>query len=217
MSISPRYWRGWPEGQLADFQQDQGKSNHCAKYAAASALNLLYGTGIDGAELVSWLDSKIMKGTGAYAILGNQNGSLVYQTANLVRLAARQRGLNPTVRSGFGTPEDLRQRLEDGNSLTLVSVTYFQGREPVIARGNNTATSLGATRLLGGHLMILAAYDPGHENEAGLKTPWGFLSSWPGNGFLFWMTEADFQRTWGLLSYFNIVTVQRVPGIKGSA
>ena len=211
MSILPIYWRGWPEHQLAGFQQDQGNSNHCAKYAAASALNLLYGTTISGAGLVNWLDSKFLKGTGLYSILGNKNGSLVYQTANLIRKLAGQNGLSPYVRSGFGTPGDLRERLPDGNSLTLVSVTYFQGREPIIARGLSAATSLGATRYIGGHLMILGAYDPGHQNEAGVSTPWGFLSSWPGQRFLFWMTEADFRRTWGQLSYFNIITVQKIP------
>jgi hypothetical protein len=217
MSELSLYWRGWPEHQLASFQQDQGKTNHCAKYAAASALNMLYGTSLSGDDLIAWLESKSLRGTGKYSILGNHNGSLVYQTANLIRKLAGQNGLNPIVRCGFGTKADLRHRLWDGNSLTLISVTYFQGKEPVIARGTSIKTSLGSTRLIGGHLMVLGAYHPGHSNEAGMSTPWGFLSSWPSQGNLFWMTEVDFFRTWGSLSYFNIITVQRSPGIKGTA
>ena len=209
MSESSLYWRGWSEGQLASFQQDQGKTNHCAKYAAASALNLLYGTALSGEGLVAWIESKILRGTGLYTILGNHNGSLVYQTANLIRILGLQNDLNPHVRSGFGTLVDLRDRLLDGNSLTLISVTYFQGQEPIIARGPSGKTSLGSTRYIGGHLMILGAYDPTHQNKSGVNTPWGFLSSWPGQGYLFWMTEGDFRRTWGKLSYFNIITVQR--------
>jgi hypothetical protein len=207
MSKISRYWRGWPEGQLASFQGDQGKTNHCAKYAAASTLNLLYGTSLSGEGLVIWIESKILKGTGLYTILGNHNGSLVYQTANLIRRLALQNDLNPRVRSGFGTLSDLRDRLLDGSTLTLISVTYFQGQEPIIARGPSTKTSLGSTRYLGGHLMILGAYDPAHQNESGLNTPWGFLSSWPGKGYLFWMTEGDFRRSWGRLSFFNMITV----------
>ena len=207
MSELSRYWRGWSEGQLASFQDDQGKTNHCAKYAAASTLNLLYGTSLSGEGLVTWIGSKILRGTGLYTILGNHNGSLVYQTANLIRKLALQNDLKPRVRSGFGTLVDLRDRLLDGNSLILISITYFQGQEPVIARGSSTTTSLGSTRFLGGHLMILGAYDPAHQNESGVNTPWGFLSSWPGQGHLFWMTEKEFRRSWGKLSFFNILTV----------
>jgi hypothetical protein len=207
MSELSLYWRGWSEGQLASFQLDQGKTNHCAKYAAASALNLLYGTALSGEGLVTWIGSKMLRGTGLYSILGNHNGSLVYQTANLIRKLALQNNLRPRVRSGFGTLIDLRDRLLDGNSLILISITYFQGQEPVIARGSSTTTSLGSTRFLGGHLMILGAYDPAHQNESGVNTPWGFLSSWPGQGHLFWMTEKDFRRSWGKLSFFNMITV----------
>jgi hypothetical protein len=207
MSELSLYWRGWSEGQLASFQDDQGKTNHCAKYAAASALNLLYGTSLSGEGLVTWIGSKILRGTGLYSILGNHNGSLVYQTANLIRKLAQQNDLKPHVRSGFGTLVDLRDRLRDGNSLILISITYFQGQEPVVARGSSTTTSLGSTRFLGGHLMILGAYNPAHQNESGVNTPWGFLSSWPGQGHLFWMTEKDFRRSWGKLSFFNMITV----------
>ena len=209
MSELSLYWRGWSEGQLASFQQDQGKTNHCAKYAAASALNLLYGTSLSGDELVAWIESKILRGTGVYSILGNNNGSLVFQTGNLIRKLAVKNGLNPVVRSGFGALADLRGRLQNGSSLTLVSVTYFQGQEPLIARGPSIKTSLGSTRYIGGHLMILGAYDPDHQNTSGVNTPWGFLSSWPGQEYLYWMGERDFRRSWGKLSYFNMITVQR--------
>jgi hypothetical protein len=201
------YWRGWSESQLAAFQQDQGNSNHCAKYAAASALNLLYGTALAGEDLVRWVNSLILKGTGLYTILGNNNGSLVYQAANLVRRLARQNGLGPLVRSGFGTASDIRDRLKDGGALTIVSVTYFQGKEPLIARGSNTTSSLASTRVLGGHLMILGAYDPGHKNTAGEATPWGFLSSWANKDQLYWMRKDDFRRSWGKLSFYNMITV----------
>ena len=41
MSEHVIYWRGCEEGVLAAYQQDQGSTNHCAKYAAATAANLV--------------------------------------------------------------------------------------------------------------------------------------------------------------------------------
>ena len=209
MSELTVYWRGWSEKQLASYQQNQGNSNHCAKYAAATALNLLYGKTLAGDSLVSWLDHQLFKGTLRYTILGNQNGSFVYQAANLTRVFAGVHGLSPEVKIGRGTPQILQTILLDGNSLVLVSMTYFQDREPAIAYGKNNSSSLKSTRLVGGHLMLLGAYDPQHKNNAETPTPWGFLSSWPGNDYLYWMTDHDFRRTWGQLTPFNMVKIRR--------
>ena len=77
------YWRDWKERKLAAYQQDQGSTNHCAKYASVSAVNLLLGSSFDGSSLVSWLDNQFLSGSVRYTILGNHNGSLVFQTANL--------------------------------------------------------------------------------------------------------------------------------------
>jgi hypothetical protein len=203
------YWRDWTETHLAGYQQDQGRSNHCAKFAAASVLNLLYGSSLSGDTLVNWVDNQIFKGTGIYTILGNNHGSFVFQTANLVRKLGRLNGLYPIIRCGFGTRSDLKSRLRDINTLSLVSITYFQGHEPVVSEGTNTHSSLGSNPVLGGHLMILAAYDTNHKNSADVTTPWGFLSSWPSKKALYWMSEADFKSSWGKLSYFNMITVQR--------
>ena len=68
---------------------------------------------------------------------------------------------------------------------------------------------VGVTRVVGGHLMILGAYEPQHNNTEGLSSPWGFLSSWAGKEHLYWMSESDFQRSWGRLSLFNMVTIKR--------
>jgi hypothetical protein len=206
-----RYWRGWTEKKLASYQQDQGSSNHCAKYAAASCLNLLYGTNLQGESLVSWLDTRPLRGTGRYTILGNNNGSLVFQAANLVRTLARQQGLSPEVWARVGRASSLLEILDAGNLLALVSLTYFQGHEPVIARGNNTTSSLGTVRVLSGHLMILVALDPDHVNRAGGYTPWGFISSWGSKDALYWMSDDDFRRTWGRLSIYNCITVRHRP------
>jgi hypothetical protein len=203
------YWRGWSEDQLAAYQRDQGASNHCAKYAAASGLNMLFGIVLSGEDLVDWVESRLLKGTGRYTILGNHNGSLVAQTANLVRELGQQAGLPIRVNYRMWQKSDLLQALQNDSLLTLVTLTYFKGKEPVIARGKNTANSLGPAGLLGGHILIPAAYDSSHKNKAGQSTPWGFLSSWGSADQLYWMTEGEFIRSWGRLSLFNTVVITR--------
>ena len=210
MSEQIVYWRGWTENQLAAYQQDQGSTNHCAKFAAASALNLLYGASLEGNSLVEWLSGRLFRGTLRYTIFGNNNGSFVFQTANLVRRLGQQNGLFPIVRSNIGMAETLKDIIKDGSSLAIVSVTYLQNQEPVIAYGKRTTTSLENTRWAGGHVMILGAYDSGHRNDMGILTPWGFLSSWPGRDHLYWMTDEDFQGSWGRLSLYNMVAIKLV-------
>ena len=113
MSEIPLYWRGWSEEQLAAYQQDQGSSNHCAKYAAASGLNMLFGIVLTGDDLTDWVESRPLKGTGRYTIFGNHNGSLVYQTANLVRELGRQAGLPILVKCQVGQAPALLEALTD--------------------------------------------------------------------------------------------------------
>lgn len=209
MSDINMYWRDWSEEQLAIYQQDQGSSNHCAKYAAASGLNLLFGVVLTGDDLVDWVESRLLKGTGRHTIFGNHNGSLVFQTANLVRELGRQAGLPIQVKSQRWHTPDLLDTLRDNNVITLVTLTYLKGNEPVIARGENTSNSLASPGWIGGHIMIPAAYDSGHCNNAGHNTPWGFLSSWGTVDQLYWMTEEEFLSTWGRLSLFNTVTITR--------
>ena len=207
------YWRGWSESRLASFQGDQGSSNHCAKFASSSCLNLLYGLNLEGGRLASWVEGRSLRGTGRFTIWGNHNGSLVYQTANLVRALARTAGLSPRVESSRMDAKTLVSQLRDRRSLALVSLTYLEGKEPLIARGGSTVSSLGPARLVGGHIMIPAAFDPGHRDQGGRSTPWGFLSSWGAGDQLYWMCAGEFRRTWGRLSLFNTVTVSISPSI----
>lgn len=209
ISENPIYWRGWSEKQLAAYQQDQGSTNHCAKYAAASVLNMLFGLVLDGDDLIKWVDSRPLKGTGRFTILGNHNGSLVYQSANLVRELGRQVGLPLQVKLQSDRKTSLLETLTDEQKLALVTVTYWKGEEPIIARGTNAKTSLAPAAWIGGHIMIPAAYDPTHLNQEGQSTPWGFLSSWGPAEEIFWMTDEDFGRSWGRLSILNTVHITR--------
>ena len=169
-----------------------------------------YGTTISGQVFVDWLSNRFLQGTLQYTIWGNNYGSLVFQTANLIRKFSRMNQLVPKVKSLISTKEKIKGILKDNNTLALVTMTYFLGREPVIAQGRKTTTALGNSSRIGGHVMILGAYDPGHQNDAEVPTPWGFLSSWGSKDYLYWMTDEDFIRTWGKLSLFNWITVRAV-------
>jgi hypothetical protein len=170
---------------------------------------MLFGIVLSGDDLVEWVKSRPLKGTGKYTIFGNNNGSLVYQTANLVRELGHQAGLPIQVESQVGNALDLLEILQNENALTLVTLTYLGGDEPIIARGENTTSSLAPVGSIGGHIMILAAFDTSHRNTDDFSTPWGFLSSWGKSEKLYWMTNAAFHRSWGRLSYFNAVTITR--------
>jgi hypothetical protein len=209
MTDSTCYWRGWSEDQLAAYQGNQGFSNHCAKYAAASGLNMLFGIVLTGDDLVDWLERRPFKGTGVYTIFGNNHGSMVYQTANLVRALGRQAGLPIQVKSRICQVSDLLETLQDDHVLSLITLTYFRDQEPIIAKGENTTSALKSAGWIGGHIMIPAAYDPAHFNTDGQKTPWGFLSSWGAVDQLYWMTDEDFDRSWGRLSLLNTITITR--------
>ena len=207
------YWRAWNEQQLAAYQGDQGSSNHCAKYAAASGLNMLFGVVLTGDDLVDWIQARPLKGTGNFTIFGNHNGSLVFQTANLVRELGRQAGLPIRVKNQRWQAPALQKALQQDNLLTLVTLTYFQGSKPIIARGQNATSALGPSGWIGGHILIPAAYDPDHCNQDNQSTPWGFLSSWGAVDQLYWMTEEEFDRSWGYLSLFNTVVITRTDGL----
>ncbi len=209
MSNLTIYWRGWQESRLAGYQQDQGSTNHCAKYASAAAVNLLSDSSISGDSLVTRLENRLLRGSFRYTIFGNHNGSLVFQAANQLRLLGLLNGIKLDVRIKRGKVPDLLDSLKDSGTICLISVTYFKGEEPLIARGNNTVSALASARWIGGHIMVLSVYDPGHHNLDGICTPWGFLSSWGSKDQLYWMTDEDFRRTWGRLSFFNMITVRR--------
>ncbi len=208
MNTQAFYWRGWDENQLADYQQNQGQTNHCAKYAAAAALNLLYGTSIQGGEIVAWLENRFLDGTPRFTILGNTFGSLVVQTSEIVRAAAALFNLSPKVSISRGSRDDLLTTLEYNDQVDIISITYLKHNVPRISYGTSLRRIIKKPKVFGGHMMVLGAYDPTHLDEMGQPTPWGFISSWSGDEYLYWMPEEDFLRSWGRYSPFRRVTVR---------
>lgn len=208
MNTRAFYWRGWDENQLADYQQNQGQTNHCAKYAAAAALNMLYGTSIQGGEIVAWLETRFLDGTPRYTVFGNTFGSLVVQTAEIVRAAAALFNLSPQVSISRGSREDLLTTLDHRNQVEIISITYLNHNVPRISYGTRLKRTIKKPNIFGGHIMVLGAYDPTHLDEMDQPIPWGFISSWSGHEYLYWMPEQDFLHSWGRYSPFRRVTVR---------
>jgi len=202
------YCQGWSENQLAGYQQNQGQTNHCAKYAAATALNLLYGTSIQGREIVAWLETRFLDGTPRYTVLGNTFGSLVVQTAEIVRAAAARFNLSPEVTISRGGRDDLLETLEYKDQVDIISITYLKHNVPRISYSTKLKRIIKKPKVFGGHIMVLGAFDSGHLDEMDQPTPWGFLSSWSGNEYLYWMPEEDFLHSWGRYSPFRRVTLR---------
>ena len=94
------------------------------------------------------------------------------------------------------SPELLRTTAAAENIVSLVTIYWWFGHSPAIFymdQPNNYNALKGAS----GHTMVFAAYDPEHSSGEVL-TPWGFINSWITQGTgLFWMTDHDFQKTWG--------------------
>lgn len=208
MSTQALYWRSWDENQLAGFQQNQGQTNHCAKYAAAAALNILFDISIQGEDIVDWLETHFLDGTPRYTILGNTFGSLVVQTAEIVRAAASMYNLSPEVSISRGSRDDLLTTLEYDDRVDIISITYLKHNVPRISYGTSLRQIIKKPKVFGGHMMVLGAYDPTHLDEMDQPTPWGFISSWSGAEYLYWMPEEDFLRSWGRYSPFRRVTVR---------
>jgi hypothetical protein len=88
----------------------------------------------------------------------------------------------------------LLQLLKEAQKVVLVTLTWLPGKAPSIYHGISSANS-NASRKAGGHIMLLAAYDPAHKNGA-LATPWGFINSLAdGSAELFWMEDQSFRKS----------------------
>jgi hypothetical protein len=92
------------------------------------------------------------------------------------------------------TTTDLKQVLQQSNSVVIVSVTFTSSKAPSLTSGSKAYTV--DSNVIGGHMMVLGAFDPNNR-----KTPWGFVNSWVnGTDNLFWMSNNDLVGTLGVLS-----------------
>lgn len=192
--------RNLSERKLAAFQSAQ-VGNTCTFHAISVALRLLLDLVIDPMELSAevdrlWRRGRLMRVYPGWAVTPRMQ-------VRIARYLAKTHGLPIEAKYHRGDPETLPGILADPEVVPLVTLIWWRRQAPPIYFGTmakNLHTSLKA----GGHTMILAAYDPGHQAEDQFPTPWGFINPWQDHAKqLFWMRDEDFRKAWGFWLPFN--------------
>ncbi len=232
-------WGNYPEGRLAAFQRNQGRTNNCGEFAVAAALGLLRGAPLDDyAEVVDvanrWTVLHSVIAGGLYGLTLGRSFRLwpggpttPRQQASLARYVGRRHGLRVRAREQRGeSAAELLHLLQQPDTAVLVTIGWDTTFRPKLTYPDNKARQLTLSDIVGdidspfeAHVMVLAAYDPNRVISQGDELPqaaWGFINSWvdaeDAHGRLFWMAEADFLKTWRFripLTPNNLVVVTR--------
>ncbi|MFZ7104281.1 MAG: hypothetical protein ACOWWO_16720 [Peptococcaceae bacterium] len=183
-----------PEPDLAALQVDQ-EGNSCSFHAIVNGLRLLLGVALDPMEISDevdriWKQFRLMRTIPGWAVTPRQQ-------VRIIRHVARTRELAVTTSYQHGDPETLPSLLADTGAVPIITLVWLPKKAPPIYYGD-TNRNFNATQSMGGHTMVVGAYDTAHTSGE-LDTPWGFINPWKDNATqLFWMTDADFRKAWGL-------------------
>lgn len=186
--------RSLSEKNLARFQSLQ-IGNDCAIHALSAAIELLTEVRLDPQELIEEVNRIWWQGR-FYRLLPKQGITPPLQ----VRLAdylAKTRDLPIQAELLHINPELLRLTAQSDKVASLVTIYWWFGKSPSIYY-KDQPTNYNRPEGASGHTMLFAAYDPEHKSGEVL-TPWGFINSWVSEGSgLFWMSDPDFRRSWGI-------------------
>ena len=185
--------RALPEKNLAKFQSQQ-TGNDCAIHSLVAAIELLTKIRLDPKEIINEVNR--IWWHGRFFRLAPKSGITPPMQVRLLSYLAKKHNLPLKANLFHLSPELLRTTAAAENIVSLVTIYWWFGHSPAIFymdQPNNYNALKGAS----GHTMVFAAYDPEHSSGEVL-TPWGFINSWITQGTgLFWMTDHDFQKTWG--------------------
>jgi hypothetical protein len=206
---------GLSEKRLARLQQNQGLTNHCGEFAAATALGVLFDRVIPGMELAALADRDwLVKGLRCWP----GGPTTPAQQARLVREYARFNSLPVEASPRTSSLYHLRRWLERPDTACLVTIAWDNRRMPRITKGAGGPARIQKSRFFwSGHTMVLAAYQPGGQDGGLDNDRWGFINSWdvsPNESSIFWMREDEFKRFWEYplfpIGSRNIVVVKRI-------
>ena len=181
------------EAELAAMQVRQ-VGNTCSFHAISVAWRMLLDYPIDPMALSEevnrlWRRGRMMRVFPNWAVTPRMQ-------VRILRYLAKTRGLPIKANNQHGNVGALPLLLSDPNVIPLITLLWLCGKAPPIYLGD-TIKNFNASSKMGGHTMILAAYDPDHLSGEQLSTSWGFINPWAANtDQLFWMTADDFQRAW---------------------
>jgi hypothetical protein len=180
------------EADLAALQVNQ-VGNSCSFHAIANGLKLLLGVELDPMALSDeidqlWKQFRFMRMAPGWAVTPRQQ-------VRIIRHLARTRSLVVEASYRHGDITTLPGLLADADSIPIITLVWLCKKAPPIYYGN-TDRNFNATQSMGGHTMVLGAYDTAHTSGT-LDTPWGFINPWKDNAIqLFWMTDTDFRKAW---------------------
>jgi hypothetical protein len=181
------------EPELAALQVRQ-LGNTCAFHAIAAAAHLLLDVHLDPMMLAEEINK--MWWRGRFMRVFPNWGVTPRMQVRIIRYLAQEKHLPLTAFYQHGEIEGLPLVLSDPNIIPMVTLLWSWKKAPPIYFGSTTR-NFNKTNNVGGHTMILAAYDPDHRADDQFTTPWGFINPWYTNADqLFWMREEDFQRAW---------------------
>jgi len=181
------------EAELAALQVKQ-VGNTCSFHAIAVALRLLLDYEINPDELSKevndlWWQGRFMRVAPDWAVTPRMQ-------VRIVRYLVKKEKLPVTAFYYHGKVETLPLILTNPDAVPLVTLLWTWRNAPPIYLGDTTH-NYNKTNKMGGHTMILAAYDPDHRADDQFSTPWGFINPWMANAKqLFWMRDDDFRKAW---------------------
>lgn len=183
------------EAELAALQTRQ-EGNTCSFHVIAAGVRLLLDVVIDPDELALevnrlWWRGRFMRVLPNWAVTPHMQ-------VRIVKYLARTRGLPLTASFSRGDPDTLPRVLRDpySASVPIITLVWLWRQAPPIYYAH-TAINFNRNPSVGGHSMLLAAYDPDHWAGDEFSTPWGFINPWMADAaHLFWMRDADFRRSW---------------------
>lgn len=210
---NPAYPGKLTEIDLAGLQRLQA-GNSCVPHSLCAAFQLLTGREIDPRELDAELNLLPFFSRLRYRSWNNGPVTPLQQVA-LARTLASNLDLQVTARLAHPEPSGLVDLIRQPATAVLVTIGWWKHHPPGIFRGTDTVSQADGSGTQW-HTMLAAAYDPGHRDSSGNERPWGFVNSWVDRGeTLFWMSDADFLRSWQFYTPFGgrrpAVILQRTP------
>jgi hypothetical protein len=193
MNGTPKTLHAKTEAELAGYQTNQ-VGNTCSFHVIAASLRILLNYDIDPAALSDeinrlWWRARFMRVFPDWAVTPRMQ-------VRIVRYLAQTRGLPVDAKYYRGDPETLPEMLVDLTQVPIITLIWLPHKAPPIYLGGTTINFNG-TQSMGGHSMLLAAYDPNHSTGDQFATPWGFINPWKADAStLFWMQDEDFRRSW---------------------
>ncbi len=200
-SSQPAYLAGMPEKGLAEYQHNQ-VGNTCTLHCISATVQILTGRTISAEDLAEEIDALPFLTRLPFRWWKDGPVSPIQQVL-IVRKLAKELNLPLSAELTHPKTNELIAIIRKPGTVCPVTIGWMKGNAPSITLGDGS-TSYADNSRINWHTMIAAAYDPFHRDNTGQVKPWGFINSWVNQGnHLFWISDADFIRSWSFYTPFG--------------